>query len=37
MVATIRKTAKNNNGYIDIEHKRAEALVYCQDFINRLK
>jgi len=36
MVTAIRKTSKNNNEYIDIEHKRAEAFVYWQ-VINRLK
>ena len=37
MVTIIKKTGKNNNGYIDIEHKRAEALEYWQTFINRPK
>jgi hypothetical protein len=37
MVTIIGKTGKSNNGYIDIEHKKAERLVYWQAFINRPK
>jgi hypothetical protein len=37
MVTIIKKMGENNNGYIDIEHRRAEALVYWQAFTNRPK
>lgn len=37
MVSMIRKTRKSNNGYIDVEDKKVEGLMYWQGFINRPK
>jgi hypothetical protein len=37
MVSIIRKIEKINNTYMDVEHKKAEALAYWQTFMNRPK
>jgi hypothetical protein len=37
MVSIIRKPKKINNGYMDVEHKKAESLAYWQTFMNRPK
>jgi len=37
MVTVIRKMGESNTGYVEIEHKKAEAVVYWQTFINRPK
>jgi hypothetical protein len=37
MISITRKIEKTKNEYMDVEYKKAEAIAYWQEFMNRPK